>query len=64
MKPEYQSVKHIDVSKAVRPSWVFVMENAVKGLMRFIGRSLPPREGAYDGTKKAHVDIWTRCVSV
>ena len=32
VNPEYQSMNHVDVSKAVRTSWLFVLVNAVEGL--------------------------------
>ena len=42
MHPESQSVYHIEVSKAVGPSWLLVPVNALEILGRISDRSLPP----------------------
>ena len=41
MHPEYQSVNRVDVSKAIRTSWLFIPVNAVERLGIFRGMSFP-----------------------
>ena len=57
-------MNRVDIPKVVGFSWLFVPLNAVEGLMRFRGRSLPQRVRYQARLDEVHMAIWTSCVSV
>ena len=61
---ESQSVNQIDMSKAVRPSCLFIAVNFLVGLRKFKDRSLPKRARFQANLEGVRINIQTMCVGI